>query len=130
MGRVPRLAQRRVILFFWPMRASSANQISIVSQSIASRVRLSPGARESFFKILDRARGLRVMARPCRELAVAHGAQFPTERLLGDRDAEFFEDPLRQIDQSPAHHAVDCRNRALSIMRAMAWRWTSLSFDG
>jgi len=35
MGRVPRLAQRRVILFFWPMRASSANQISIVSQSIA-----------------------------------------------------------------------------------------------
>lgn len=26
-GRVPRLAQRRVILFFWPIRASSANQI-------------------------------------------------------------------------------------------------------
>jgi len=43
MGRVPRLAQRRVILFFWPMRASSANQISIVllstafSRAIASR---------------------------------------------------------------------------------------------
>ena len=34
-GRVPRLAQRRVILFFWPMRASSANQISIVSRSSA-----------------------------------------------------------------------------------------------
>jgi hypothetical protein len=32
---VPRFAQRRVILFFWPMRASSANQISIVSQSMA-----------------------------------------------------------------------------------------------
>jgi hypothetical protein len=32
LGRVPRLAQRRVILFFWPMRASSANQISIVSR--------------------------------------------------------------------------------------------------
>ena len=30
-----RLAQRRVILFFWPMRASSANQISIVSRSSA-----------------------------------------------------------------------------------------------
>src|SRR3954464_15208668 len=27
-GRVPRLAQRRVILFFCPIRASSANQIS------------------------------------------------------------------------------------------------------
>ena len=26
--RVPRLAQRRVILFFWPTRASSSNQIS------------------------------------------------------------------------------------------------------
>ena len=33
LGRVPRLAHRRVILFFWPMRASSANQISIVWQS-------------------------------------------------------------------------------------------------
>jgi hypothetical protein len=28
-GRVPRLAQRRVILFFWPIRASSWNQTSI-----------------------------------------------------------------------------------------------------
>jgi hypothetical protein len=27
------LAQRRVILFFWPMRASSANQISMASGS-------------------------------------------------------------------------------------------------
>ena len=27
-GRLPRLAQRRVILFFCPTRASSANQIS------------------------------------------------------------------------------------------------------
>jgi len=26
---MPRLAQRRVILFFWPMRASSWNQTSI-----------------------------------------------------------------------------------------------------
>jgi hypothetical protein len=42
-GREPRLAQRRVILFFWPMRASSANQISIssgatpLSRAISSR---------------------------------------------------------------------------------------------
>ena len=28
-GRVPRLAQRRVILFFWPIRASSWNHISM-----------------------------------------------------------------------------------------------------
>ena len=30
LGRVPRLAHRRVIMFFWPTRASWANQISIV----------------------------------------------------------------------------------------------------
>ncbi len=34
-GRVPRFAHRRVILFFWPIRASSANQISILSLSTA-----------------------------------------------------------------------------------------------
>ena len=33
LGRVPRLAQRRVILFFWPMRASSANQTSMAAGS-------------------------------------------------------------------------------------------------
>src|SRR3954470_3852252 len=57
-------------------------------------------------------RGVRVMARPCGELAVAHGAQRPAERLLGDHDADLLEDPLCQIDQPPTHHAVDCRNRA------------------
>ena len=40
-GRVPRLAQRRVILFFCPTRASSENQISIglppALSAIASR---------------------------------------------------------------------------------------------
>src|SRR5207245_4647111 len=35
---------------------------------------------ETFFKILDRALGLSVVARPGRESAVAHGAQFPAER--------------------------------------------------
>jgi hypothetical protein len=29
LGREPRLAQRLAILFFWPIRASSANQTSI-----------------------------------------------------------------------------------------------------
>ena len=53
-----------------------------------------------------------MVARSGRELAVAHGAQLPAECLLGDRDAEFLEDPLRQIDQPPAHHAMDRRDRA------------------
>ena len=34
LGRVPRLAQRRVILFFWPTRASSANQTSMAVGSM------------------------------------------------------------------------------------------------
>src|SRR5215472_14090111 len=76
------------------------------------RTRFPPGARESFFKILNRALRLRMVARSGREFAVAHGAQLPAERLLGDRDAEFLEDPLRQIDQPPAHHAMDRRDRA------------------
>ena len=33
LGRVPRLAERRVFLFFWPTRASSANQISMAPGS-------------------------------------------------------------------------------------------------
>jgi len=53
-----------------------------------------------------------MVARSGREFAVAHSAQLPAERLLGDRDAEFLEDPLRQIDQPPAHHAMDRRDRA------------------
>ena len=52
LGRVPRLAQRRVILFFWPTRASSANQTSIAlgampfSRPICAR-RSDSGARRS-----------------------------------------------------------------------------------
>jgi hypothetical protein len=34
------------------------------------------------------------------------------DRRQRNRDAEFLEDPLRQIDQPPADHAVHCRNRA------------------
>ena len=53
-----------------------------------------------------------MMTRPSREFAVAHGAQLSAERLLGDDDAELLEDPLRQIDEPPAHHAMDRRDRA------------------
>jgi hypothetical protein len=53
-----------------------------------------------------------MVARSCREFAIAHGAQLPAERLLGNRDAEFLEYPLRQINQPPAHHTVHCRDRA------------------
>jgi len=71
-----------------------------------------PDAWGSFFKILDRARCLRMVARSCREFAIAHGAQLSAERLLGNRDAEFLEYPLRQINQPPAHHTLHGRDRA------------------
>ena len=49
LGRVPRFAHRRVILFFWPIRASSANQISILSLSSAfSRAMASRRAGKFF----------------------------------------------------------------------------------
>lgn len=59
-----------------------------------------------FLKMLDRACGLSMMARPRGQLAIAEGAQFPADRLRADRDAELFPDPLRQIDQPPAYHAI------------------------
>ena len=52
-----------------------------------------------------------MVAWPSREFAIAHSPQLPAERLLGDGDAELFEYPLRQVDQPPAHHAVNRRNR-------------------
>ena len=53
------------------------------------------------------------MARTGRELAIVHGPQLPAQRLLGDRDAELFPEPLDEVDQAPAHHAMDRRDRAL-----------------
>ena len=52
------------------------------------------------------------MARPGRQLAQLQGAQFAAQRLLADRNAEFVEHPLRQVDQPPAHDAVNRRDRA------------------
>ncbi len=63
------------------------------------------------FKILDGAVGLGMMTRSGGQLAVAHGAQFPAQRLLGDADPEFLPDPLAQIDQPPAHNAINRRSR-------------------
>jgi hypothetical protein len=48
-GLVPRFAQRRVILFFWPMRASSANHISIALASTFFSRAISSRRAGSFF---------------------------------------------------------------------------------
>src|SRR5271155_5319503 len=52
------------------------------------------------------------MARASRELAIPHGAQFAAQRLLGDDDAEFLENPLAEIDDPPAHDPVNRRDWA------------------
>ena len=72
---------------------------------------LADGAGHTFFKILDRAFGLSVMAGAGRKLAIAHLAQFAAERLLGDDDAEFLENPLAEIDDPPAHDPMNRRDR-------------------
>ena len=53
------------------------------------------------------------MARAGRELAVVHGPQLPTKRLLRDGQAELVPDPVHEVDQAPAHHAVDGRYGSL-----------------
>ena len=51
------------------------------------------------------------MARASRKLAIAHLAQHAAERLLGDDDAEFLENPLAEIDDPPAHDPMNRRDR-------------------
>ena len=53
------------------------------------------------------------MAWPRRQLAVAHRPQLATERLLRHADLVFVPDPLAEIDDAPADHAVHGRDRAL-----------------
>src|SRR5579872_1672630 len=55
---------------------------------------------------------LRVMAGPGREFAIAHLVQDPAQGRFRNRDPELFPDPLDQIDQPPAHDAVDGGDRS------------------
>jgi hypothetical protein len=76
-----------------------------------------------------------MMAWTRRELAKAHRAQFPAERLHGDRDTKLLENPLAEIDEPPAHDAVNRRDWAALLdhlgerrpmgvfeLRRLAWR--------
>src|SRR5215218_9988080 len=54
-----------------------------------------------------------MMAWAGRQLAIVHGPQLAAQGLLGDRDPEFLPEPLDQIDETPAHHAVDGRKGPL-----------------
>jgi hypothetical protein len=53
-----------------------------------------------------------VMTGPRRELSIAQSAQFAAQDLFGHRQAVFVEHPWSQIDQSPAHHLMNRRDRS------------------
>jgi hypothetical protein len=48
-----------------------------------------------------------------------HGAQLAAEDLLDDGDPVGLEDPLRKVDQTPAHHAVTAPSVRLQSSRSM-----------
>lgn len=52
-----------------------------------------------------------MMAWPGAQLAIPQSAQLTTQRLPGDADLKLFPQPLAEIDQAPAHHTVDSRDR-------------------
>ena len=88
---------------------------------------------EKFFKCRDGPFGLGMMLRPGRELTKAHRAQLTAQGLRRDRDAELLPQPLPEIAQPPAHHAlgrgdrtaVDLRRQRLAVrvgqQRRRAW---------
>ena len=51
------------------------------------------------------------MARPCRDLDEAQRLQLTAHRALVQGDPELVPEPLYEILQAPAHHAVDSRDR-------------------
>jgi hypothetical protein len=55
---------------------------------------------------------LGMMSRPRGQLHVAQLLQLAADVGLVERDGKFVMEPLGQIDQPPAHHPVDRRDRA------------------
>jgi hypothetical protein len=52
-----------------------------------------------------------MMPRPCRQLAIPHSAQLAAQRLLRYADLELVPDPLAEVDDPPADHAMHGRDR-------------------
>jgi hypothetical protein len=64
----------------------------------ASRSAIWSRLAAKFFERRQRRGILSMMPGSCRQFTKTDGAQFATQRLLADRDAEFVEHPLRQVD--------------------------------
>ena len=54
---------------------------------------------------------LRMMLRSSRELAIAHRTQFPAHGLGRNDHPMLLEHPSAEVDKSPAHDAVNGRDR-------------------
>ena len=80
--------------------------------------------------MLDGTRAVSMMTRPRRELAIAHGAQHPAQRLLGDADPELLPNALAKIHDAPPDHAMDSRDRPLSRIAFSAARCVSVKSEG
>ena len=89
------------------------DHVVLVGAGRHAGARSPPVWRATFFESLDGARLLRVMAWARRQLAVSDGPQLAAERLLRDADLVFLPDPLAEIDDPPADHAVHRRDRAV-----------------
>jgi hypothetical protein len=72
---------------------------------------ISSSRAGKFFERFDVFSALSVVTRAGRELAEPHGAQLPAQGLFAQRDAKLLEDPLHEIDQPPAHDAMNGRYR-------------------
>src|ERR1700739_1218162 len=62
--------------------------------------------------MLDRSLRLGMMARPSGEPAITQAVQLTAQRLSGDADPKLLPQPLAEIDQTPAHAAMNGRDRA------------------
>jgi len=114
-----RLAQRRVILFFLPMRASSANQIFYrVAVKSAFLARNWPSRRAGeFFLKASIAPSACAWDAVVPIFAVAHGRSSRLSVLLGDCECGSpSKIPLRQIDHRHRNHACTAGIGHVSIM--------------
>ena len=116
---MPRRAQRRVILFFWPIRASSLKQVQgrlwnhITTGVPLGRVALTfaNSAAKPPFEGLHGDFILGMVAGPRRELDITQLLQLAPHCGCIERHRKYIVKPLDQIDQPPAHNPTDRRER-------------------
>lgn len=113
-GLDPRLAQPRVIPFFWPIRASSWNRISITLPLAGSGDLCQCGGE--VFQRLDRLGILRMMHRASRGFAAAYRAHFAAQGLLAHRDMEFLPKAT-----GPDHTDASGRRRRDRVLGRARW---------